>query len=364
MSGWKTSVVIQIVNFARRDQINTMTVENEAFVDIEMALHNRVEDLWLKQWRPIQKELNTLAAENTAASWHEAHRLTNSIDWEPVVSETIQLARTLAEAALFLGASRIDDPSNSSFFGAPDERLIDIATEQWSTVLVKNAVQALRLQAQVILGDMEVAAQAKNLIVKAPRNPLTAVGIQGGQYSGIAASLMISRASTAGFFAEAQARGIQVYKVSEVLDSVTCPVCRLMHNQEFPVSSGIAQSMSVMQATDPDSLKTISPWPSQSASNVKSLSVMNQGQLIGAGLNLPPYHPWCRGIATIITKGGGSSAAGGILGSRLLLRPDEITPDQLGNRLFGDLADLEGAEFEGILALGAGALFGDNEDEN
>lgn len=340
-----------------------VTVENEAFVDIEMALHNKVEDLWLKQWRPIQKELNKLAAENTAASWNEAHKLTNSIDWEIIVSETIQLARTLAEAALFLGASRIDTPSNSSFFGAPDERLINIATEQWSTVLVKNAVAALRLQAQVILGDMEVAAQAKNLIIKAPKNPLTAVGIQGGQYSGIAASLMISRASTAGFFAEASARGIKVYRISEVLDSVTCPVCRLMHNQEFPVSSGVAQSMSVMQATDPDSLKSISPWPSQSASNVKSLAAMNQGQIISAGLNLPPYHPWCRGIATIVTKSGGGVTAA-VVASRLLLRPDEITPEQLGNRLFGDLADLEGAEFEGILALGAGALFGDNEDDD
>lgn len=339
-----------------------MTVENEAFVDIEMALHNKVESLWLAQWRPLQKQLNTLAAENTSASWNEAHRITNNIDWETIVSETRQLARTLAEAALFLGASRIDKPSNSSFFGAPDERLIDIATEQWETVLVKNAVAALRLQAQVTLGEMEVAAQEKNLIVKAVKNPLTSVGIQGGQYSGIAASLMISRASTAGFFAEAQARGIKVYRISEVLDGVTCPVCRLMHNREFPVAAGVAQSGAVMMATDPDSLKTISPWPSQSASNVKALSAMNQGQIISAGLNLPPFHPWCRGIATIVTKssGGGLAVAGAA--SRILLGPDEVTPDQLGLRLFGDLADLQGAEFEGILALGAGALFGDNED--
>lgn len=340
-----------------------MTVENEAFVDIEMALHNKVESLWLEQWRPIQKQLNTLASENTPASWGEAHRLTNSIDWEPIVSKAKQLARTLAEAALFLGASRIDKPSNSSFFGSPDERLIDIATEQWETVLIKNAVAALRLQAQVILGEMEVAAQEKNLIVKAPKNPLTTVGTQGGQYSGIAASLMVSRASTAGFFAEAQARGIQVYRISEVLDSVTCPVCRLMHNKEFPVAAGVAQSGAVMMATDPDSLKTISPWPSQSASNVKALRAMNQGRLISAGLNLPPFHPWCRGIATIVTKSGSGLGVAAATAARFLLRPDELTPDQLGNRLFGDLADLEVAEFEGILALGAGAVFGDNEDE-
>ncbi len=332
-----------------------MTVENEAFIDIEMALHRRIKSDWNKHWLELQKEITKLAM---SGDWEAAHRLTNSINFEPIVSKHEQLARTMAEAALFLGASRFGSPRQSSFFGNPDENLINIAVEQWKTVMVKNANQALRLQAQIILGDME-RAQSERDLIKAPANPLSAVGIQGEQFSGIAASLMISRASTAGFFAEAAARGVQVYRVSEVLDSVTCPICRIMHGQEFPIAAGVAQSMSVMQSTDPDSLRQISPWPSQSAASVKKVSLMSQGNLIGAGLNLPPYHPWCRGIATVVTKGGAGQAATIAIGTRLLTGRDGpvvgaegLTQEELGNRLFGNIDALQEAEFASLFGPG------------
>jgi len=318
-----------------------VTVANEAFIDIEMALHEKVEALWMKHWRELEKKLNRLANEG---KWLEAERAAQDLDFAPIVEEASQLARTLAEAALFLGASRFGEPEDASFFGEPDERLIDIAVEQWATVIRKNATNALRLQIQIILGDLEIERREKEMqtIIKGPRSPLAPVGTQGVQYSGIAASLMISRASTAGFFIEAQARGVQVYRVSEVMDSATCPVCRTMHNQEFPVAAGVAMSTAIMQATDPDSLKQIAPFPSQSAANVKKIQRMNQGQLISAGLNLPPYHPWCRGIATIVTKSGGSSVPLGLLaiGSEGI-GAENLNAEMLTRRLFGDLSDLE-----------------------
>ena len=183
---------------------------------------------------------------------------------------------------------------------------------------------------------------------------------------------MISRMSTAGFMFQAQARGIQEYVVSEVMDAVTCPICSSMHGKRFPVAAGMAKSLSIMQATDPDALKTIAPFPSQSAANVKRVQRMDQGQLIGAGMELPPYHPYCRGIATIVQSGGSPMNIGlgpsGVSAGRLLHSSEDLTPAQLQNRLFGDFDDLDGLFMDSVLGVGSGALYGvyfgeDDEEE-
>jgi hypothetical protein len=171
--------------------------------------------------------------------------------------------------------------------------------------------------------------------------------------------------SSAGFLLEAASRGIQHYRVSEVMDAATCPICAEMHNKHFPVSDGLALSGAIMSATDPESLKSIAPFPSQSASNVKAVSNMSQGQLVGAGLNLPPYHPNCRGIATLedqnsrasLTLGGSPIQAG------VLLAPSaDLTPDELAGRMFGDFDNLDDSLLAGLIGAGTGEqVFGDNE---
>lgn len=77
-----------------------MTIENEAFIDIEQTLHNRTNAKWVKFWREIQGELNKLT---NAGKWDEAHKLADTVDLDDLVDDSITLATTLAEAALFLG---------------------------------------------------------------------------------------------------------------------------------------------------------------------------------------------------------------------------------------------------------------------
>lgn len=341
-----------------------MTIENEAFIDIEMMLHNAVDELWQQQWLETQKELTKLA---NAGEWEAAFKIANNIEMQSIASEVEGLARTLAEAALFLGASRVTPPAESSFFGAPNEHMIETGVQQWSIVLIRNATIALQTQAEITLADLERKMQEKklNLIIKADPD-LGRVGRQGTQFSRAAAALMVSRLSTAGFMQEASARGIKQYRVSEVMDSVTCPVCSLMHNKTYPLAAGLALSTTVMQATDPESLKAVSPFPSQSAGNVKALSSMSQGQLIGAGLNLPPYHPGCRGIATVeaTTQGAALTLGGSAIQSGVLLSPSsDLTPDELAARMFGDFDNLDDVYLDTLFGTGAAALYGDNEVE-
>jgi len=344
-----------------------MTVENEAFIDLEQILHVQVNLLWMTKWRELEKEMNKLANEG---NWDAAFAIAYNIQLDDVISETRALARTLAEAALFLGASRIVNAEDADFFGEPDERLIENGVEQWSIVLERNAAIALQTTAEIQLANMERVRAEKKLteIIKGAPVDLSRVGRQGTQFSRAAAALMISRMSTAGFMAQAQASGIKTYRVSEVMDGRTCPVCSLMHNKTYPVASGVALSGVIMGATDPESLKAVAPFPSQSAANVKRLGGMSQGQLISGGMNLPPYHPNCRGIATLEVENRGASlnVLGGssIAPGHALVGSAELTPEQLGARMFGEFDDVDGNLLDAVLGGGGALIFGDNEGED
>ena len=54
-----------------------MTVENEAFVDLEQLLHTQVDLLWRKQWRETEKEMNRLV---NAGDWDTAVKIANNIN--------------------------------------------------------------------------------------------------------------------------------------------------------------------------------------------------------------------------------------------------------------------------------------------
>lgn len=326
-----------------------MTIEHEAFIDIEQALHRKVDRLWQKHWGNLKKDIMRAA---NAGDWEKAYRLCDEIDFTEIVEKASRLARTMAEAALFLGASRIDAPEKASFYGAPDESLLDRAVEQWAVVLTRNAQEALRIQAKNFLSEIEAE---ENRIIK---GDLGKVGKAGAQYSQATASLMISRMSTMGFMLEGMSRGIQYYQVNEVMDAATCPVCAEMHGKHFPVSDGWASISSQMMGTDPESLKATNPFPSQSKANVKRIQNMGMGQLTAAGMNLPPYHPNCRGIVTLEQKNrGASSALLGLAAGERLVATDGLSQDQLAARMFGEFDDLEEGYLGSLLGVGAGGAF-------
>jgi hypothetical protein len=337
-----------------------MTIEHEAFIDLEQTLHRKVDRLWQKQWTTLQKKINTAA---NAGDWEQAYRLCDEIDFTEIVMKTRRLARTLAEAALFLGASRIVEPEAADFYGQVDQNLVERATDQWQIVLTRNAQESLRIQAKNYLSAIEADYQEKQLqrIVK---SELGKVGAAGKQFSQATAALMISRMSTMGFMLQAMASGVQTYRVNEVMDSRTCPICATMHNKHFPVSDGWGSISSQMMAADPESIRAMNPFPSQSKANVKRVSSMGEGQLIAAGMNLPPYHPNCRGIVTLEQKNRGAAALplGGLAAGQRMLQTEQMSPDQLAARMFGEFDDLDDAYIASMLGAGGAAIYDGGEE--
>lgn len=112
----------------------------------------------------------------------------------------------------------------------------------------------------------------------------------------VAANLNTSRLVQLGYLQQSYVDGVTTYEITEVMDGRTCGVCRSMNGQQFQTTDGISRLMSLLQITDPDSMKAAAPFPSQSADNVAALSKASSSQLTAMGLQSPPYHPGCRGM--------------------------------------------------------------------
>jgi hypothetical protein len=111
----------------------------------------------------------------------------------------------------------------------------------------------------------------------------------------IASSLQSSRLAGMGFVYEAEVLQVTTYRISEQLDRRTCPVCQVMHGKEFSVSDARKKLDAAIRTTDPEELKTLSPWPSQTKAGLADLKGMSTEDLVGSGFQTPPYHPRCRG---------------------------------------------------------------------
>ncbi|WP_266032625.1 hypothetical protein [Brucella intermedia] len=122
---------------------------------------------------------------------------------------------------------------------------------------------------------------------------------KGGKIIDIGANLTTSRLVSLGFLAEAIDAEIDTYQVNEVLDELTCPVCRYMHGKTFRVENEFSRTMNVLSTTDPKELKGLAPWPLQTKAGLKSLYAMSIGDMQNAGYGSPPYHPGCRGYLSL-----------------------------------------------------------------
>jgi GNAT superfamily N-acetyltransferase len=180
------------------------------------------------------------------------------------------------------------------------------------------------------------------------------IQVDGADYMSLAANLMVSRLSSFGFLYEAQQAGIEQYEISAILDDNTCPVCEALDGQIFSLQDGIAQAKSIMDAEDADSLRTISPWPSQSKSSVADLQNSDAQDLVDSGLSLPPYHAGCRCIAVASVDDQADSQS--------------ATADAVESLADTELPRVSDAEIASILGLAGVAaippiLFGDEDDE-
>lgn len=93
--------------------------------------------------------------------------------------------------------------------------------------------------------------------------------------------------------------GITSYKISAVGDKRTCARCEHLNGKVFKTSQGVSLMEDVLNAENPDEIKSIHPWRSEK--EIKEISPKpgkaseaDSKALSDAGLSLPPFHYKCR----------------------------------------------------------------------
>ena len=104
----------------------------------------------------------------------------------------------------------------------------------------------------------------------------------------LGAHLTTSRLITLGYLSQAQKSGQSRYRVDEVLDDKTCPVCQEMNGKIFSTGPQLARTMQALSTSDPADLKSIAPWP-----DLEDVQGGDPEDLQAQGYGAPPYHPYC-----------------------------------------------------------------------
>jgi 2'-5' RNA ligase len=134
--------------------------------------------------------------------------------------------------------------------------------------------------------------------------PFVSFDKQGDDQLRMIASLNSSRLATWGFTAEAEVRGFARYRITAVLDGRTSEFCRFIDGKIFDVTDGREKVIEALNVQNPDDLRTVQPWPKQTKAAMADFREMSNDDLVERGLQIPPYHPYCRTLLRPVTSSG------------------------------------------------------------
>jgi hypothetical protein len=343
-------------------------IKHKAFLDIEYSLTKRLQAAWEKHWHPLAAKLDHAIGHR---KFDAATQIINNVDFKEVLKDQGNYLRVLGMSSLLLGASRIREPKETVVYKKPPTAVLDNAIIQTDYILTHNSTVALHQQGHLAIAQLQHKLATDNLVYKDDSDfSVTAdLASTASNYIGLASSLMVSRLANFGFLSEAVDSNIEYYQISAILDERTCPVCEALDGTVFSVADGIAHAINIMNAVSPDSLRTISPWPSQNDASVNNINDSSIQDLIDQGLALGPYHPWCRCIAVVADPADVQDQMGSdsqpALDDQLLA--DTLTQALLSDRASGNLDDLQNQaeNLATLLGVSVAAVLGaplNNED--
>lgn len=304
----------------------------ESLLTLEASLARPVRRAFEDYARPVAVEIVKLAEDGRLA---EAERAIGGLSFAPAIDGLHGRFRSHFLQALLLGANNVRGSvraTNLFHAGLPEET-IELAATQFESVMLDSDDFLQRRVRQVLA--RETAPDEPGFVdPDAPLDSFTEVrkvadvGLAaainasvmgtGGALVDVGANLTTSRLVSFGHLAEAQAAGVKRYQVTEILDSVTCAVCRGMHGKVFDVGPAHQRLLRELGMSGAE-LKATAKFPAPSKAGLRSLSKMSDGDLQSRGWNTPPYHPNCRGVLVPV----GSVPRSEITGFRPI--PDEPT---------------------------------------
>ena len=124
-------------------------------------------------------------------------------------------------------------------------------------------------------------------------------------YWPVLATVLGIRARNGGTLVGMKRGGVKWYRRIEVMDDLTCKLCRFLHGRKFKVEDGLAQMRDYLEG-DREEAVDRHPFP-----RLKDVIGMSTEELAEAGFLIPPSHPHCRGRLVPVMGGEEESDEGG-----------------------------------------------------
>lgn len=287
----------------------------QVFVDIEEAMTNLI--------------ANTLQAEVASQTKgltndpHQVARVLDDLNLGPAAMSLQRPLELLAANAVLLGAAQFVERKEVRLtylvqdLEIPEE--VELAVDLLVRGLDGSGNDLIRQAGQVALQEAE-AADAATPVTGTKGKGLTVGGralirkgfgglagrinqaVASGTrvQSSISANLTTSRMVTFGALSQATAGGIKTYQWNAQLDGKTCPFCTGMHGKTFSVGVNLKALQQIIRSGDPEVAKAMSPWPRQTIANLNRLGGLSNAKLQEERFSMPPAHPRCRCVASII----------------------------------------------------------------
>ncbi len=282
------------VNVQTTWSVNDM-IQATVFIAIEQALSEKLSQAYTDQSSTLFTEVAKCLRKG---DYDKARELVGTLSLAPIFDQIEKFIEYQTHLAMLFGAARVTSDPGTSVVGLGHEKLaakqmVDRFRMELLVAEARIKEQAVQLIAQAEAGTLQVEKEDKPRVLQDFASFMNA---QGEAYFNLVSSLHTSRVSAYGFTAEAMALGLEEYQVDEQLDSRTCPVCRVMNGKTFKVADARKFLEIVTRVTNPDDLKSLQPWPSQTQESLQRLQTLTPEQLISNGWHVPPYHPRCRGL--------------------------------------------------------------------
>ena len=321
-----------------------------AFISLERSFA----DIIATGWRTASGELvQAVQSAVDAGDYDTAHDLVDRLNLAGALDDFWPQLEDLAVAAFIFGEQNYSGNTHTTALSRGDIPLppeLAKAITQLSLSLSQPAMARLSHFAHTMLRAMETSTDpAVALFRKADGAEKTLIDREAQKVADMVANLTASRIASFGFLTDARIGGAATYQVTEVLDGLTCPVCRYMHGRTFDVAAEYERTLEALGTDDPKDLQSIAPWPDQSRAGLRRLNRLDEAEMQARGYGSPPYHPSCRGLLTRSGTVTGGIAVGGLMAALpVILRgrsDNDLSLDVIADPdLRGRVRDLLGPE--------------------
>lgn len=269
-----------------------------AYLQLEQNLRLRLRKSWGKLAAKMHAQLDTLIKKG---DFEAARELVEGFDLSSVAEDNREYIKYTLWGFAVLGAAEVSD--KPAIEGMQFSKTLNHVTQ--------STVASLALHANAY-----VKQQAMQLIANAEAEPDVAKKDERGRYvtdfvsfantgdeaMQLVSSLHSSRLAVWGFTAEASLYNLTNYQLSSVIDGRTSEFCRLINGRTFAVADATSSINTILQAQDPEDLRTLQPWPSQTKAGLEEFASLSTEEIVSRNWHIPPFHPGCRTMLVRLRK--------------------------------------------------------------